>query len=131
MEPISTAIFAALAAGAVTGATDVSKKVIVDGYGALKEMIKKKFGGKTELADAIENLEKKPDSSGRQRTLQEEVAAAGVDNDPEIIKQAEALLKKIKAQPGGEQHIQTAIGNYIAQADRGGTASIIVNRPSE
>lgn len=128
MEPITTAIVAALLTGAASGTAET---IIVEGYGALREMLKKTFGGKTELADAIENLEKKPDSSGRQRTLQEEVAAAGVQNDPEVIKQAEALLKKIKELPGGEQHIQTAMGNYIAQADRGGKASVTVNRPSE
>jgi hypothetical protein len=32
----------------------------------------------------------------------------------------------IKAMPQGERHIQMAHGNGIAQADRGGTASVTI-----
>jgi hypothetical protein len=30
--------------------------------------------------------------------------------------------------PSAQQHIQSAIGSYIAQADRGGMAKVNVNR---
>jgi hypothetical protein len=44
---------------------------------------------------------------------------------------ARELLEHVKAQPDGEQHIQNAIGSYIAQADRGGIAKVRVNQPKE
>ena len=66
MDPITTAIIAALA--------NLSKDVIKDGYNALKAALKKKFGSESDLVDAVEGLEKKPDSKARQAMLQEEVA---------------------------------------------------------
>lgn len=131
MDPITTAIVAAIAAGAASGATEVGKKTIVDAYGALKAFLTKKFGADGDLVDAIDKLEKKPGSAGRKEMLKEEVAAAEADQDPEVLAAAQALLDKIMAQPGGEQHVQTAIGSYIAQADRGGTATVKVNHPKE
>jgi uncharacterized iron-regulated protein len=131
MDPITTAIVAALAAGVASGATEVGKKVIVDAYDTLKTALKNKFGADSDLVDAVDKLEKKPDSGGRKEVLQEEVAAAKADQDPEILKAAQDLIDQVKAQPGGEQHIQTAIGSYIAQADRGGTATVSVNQPKE
>jgi len=131
MDPITTAIVAALTAGAVAGVTEVGKKAIAEGYEALKAALKKKFGAESDLVQAVDQLEKKPDSTGRTQTLQEEVAAAKAEQDPELVQAAQALLEQIKAQPGGEQHIQTAIGSYIAQADRGGTATVSVNQPKE
>ena len=131
MDPITTAIVAALAAGVASGAGEVGQKVIVDAYSALKAALKSKFGVDSDLVEAVDQLEKKPDSAGRQETLKEEVTAAKADQAPEILKAAQDLLDLIKAQPGGEQHVQTAIGSYIAQADRGGAASVSVNRPQD
>ncbi len=46
MDPITTAIVAALAA--------LSKDAIKDGYNALKSTLKKKFGSESDLVDAVE-----------------------------------------------------------------------------
>ena len=127
MDPITTAILAAVAAGV----TKVGESAVVDAYQALKAAIKKKFGAESDVAASVESLEKKPESQGRKETVQEEVAAAKADQDPEILAAAKALLEKIQAQPGGEQHIQSIIGDYNAQADRGGTASVNVNFPKD
>lgn len=127
MDPITTAILAALAAGAA----DIGKKVIPDAYEGLKALIRRKFGSESELAQAVDKLEKNPNSAGRKETLREEVQTVKADQDPEILAAAQALLEQIKSQPGGEQHIQMAIGSYIAQADRGSTASVNVNKPEE
>jgi len=127
MDPVTTAIVAGIAAGA----TEIAKNAIVDAYGALKTIIKQKLGEKSELANAIESLENKPDSTGRKAMLQEEVTAAKADRDPEILAATQQLIDAIKDQPGGEKHIQTATGSYIAQADRGGTATVTVNQPKE
>jgi hypothetical protein len=128
MEPVTTAILSALAAGAAAGATEAGKKLVVDGYEALKAALTARFGADSELAGAVAALEKHPDSDGRKQTLDEEIAAAKAAEDPELVGLARALLDEIESQPGGAQHIQNAVGSYIAQADRGSTASVTVTR---
>jgi hypothetical protein len=59
-DTVTTAIVAALSAGAVTGATETAKKAIADTYEGLKSLVKKKFGGDSDAAEAIDRLEAKP-----------------------------------------------------------------------
>ena len=130
MEPITAAIIAALTAGAASGITEAAKKAISDGYSGLKALINKKFGGKSDVTDAIEKLQAKPESPGRQQTLAEELKAINASADPELLGAAQSLLELIKAVPHGDQHIQNAVGTGIAQADRGSTASVsFASRP--
>ncbi len=131
MDPITMAIVAAVTAGVTSGVTEVGKQAIVDAYHTLKRLLQQKFGGESKVVKAVEEVEGTPDSKGRQQTLQEEVAKAHADQYPELLQAAQRLLDQIKAQPGGEQHIQNAIGSNIAQADRGSTATVNVNRPPE
>jgi hypothetical protein len=123
-ELIMSAIVAALSAGAATGATEAGKKAIVDAYDGLKSLIKKRFGGNSEAAVALDKLEAKPDSEGRKQTLSEELESAGAASDPELVSAAQALTALIRALPNGEKHIQIAHGQGIAQADRGSTATV-------
>ena len=111
MDPITTAILAAIAAGAVSGVTKVAEQVIVDAYGKLKELLKKKFGARSKVVKAVKELESNPKSAARKEVVKEEVAAVKADQDQELLKAAQALLKAVKAQPGGEQIIQTIIGD--------------------
>jgi hypothetical protein len=129
MDPVTTAIVAALAAGAISAATEAGKKAVADAYEALKALLKKKFGHESELVKSVESLETKPDSTARKSLLQEEVTTAKADQDPDILQAAQAVLDEVSAQPGGVLHIQSATGSYIAQADRGSTASVNVNQP--
>ena len=131
MDPITAAIIAALTAGALSGLTDTSRKLIADAYTGLKSLLLKKFGGQSPVVQSVTNLEARPESPNRQGVVQEEVQAAKADQDPDLLQAAQSLLEEIKAQPGGEQHIQNAIGSYIAQADHGSTATVNVNRPPE
>jgi HetE-like protein len=132
MEPITfTAIVAALSAGVAAGVGKVGESALVDAYQGLKAALKRKFGDQSEVVEAVDMLEKRPDSEGRRVTLKEEVERAKVDEDPDLKQAAQELLDRLKAQPGGEQHIQSAIGSYIAQADRGSTATVNVDRPAE
>jgi hypothetical protein len=131
MDPITTAIIAAIAAGVTGGITDTGKKVIVDAYEALKITLKKKFGGESDLIKSIEGLETKPESAGRKEMLKEEVLAARADQDLDIRQAAQDLLDKLSTQPGGKQHIQNAIGSNIAQADRGSTATVRITHAKE
>jgi hypothetical protein len=111
MDVITTAIIAALAA--------LSKDAIKDSYNALKSALKKKFGSNSDIVDAVEELEKKPDYKNCQTTLQEEIENAKVNNDEEIVQLAQNLLNQLKDEPGGQQiinqtQINTASGNSVS-----------------
>jgi hypothetical protein len=125
MDPVTTAIIAAIAAGI----TKVGEQAISDSYDALKKLLKEKFGKKSQVVKAVKQLEEKPVSDGRKTMLQEEIVDAKADKDKEILKAAQELLDLLKSQPGGGQFIQKATGNYIAQAGPGATATVNVNKP--
>lgn len=117
MDAITAAIVVALA--------NLSKDVIKDSYNALKSAIAKKFGSKSDVVDAIDRLEKKPDSEGRKSTVQEEIEQAKVNEDSEIVKLAQDLLEQLKDQPGGQQVINQQIGTATQSAiSATGNASI-------
>ena len=119
MDPITTAIVTALASGFGGDAPAVEKKAKDEAYEALFAALEKKFGIQSEIVNAIESLEAKPNSTGRKEVLKEEVAAAKADQDPDILQAAQVLLDLISTQPGGERLIQKTMGSYIVQTDQG------------
>lgn len=129
MDPVSTAIIAALSAGAASGVTDAAKQAMVDAYHGLKTLISKRFGSDSEVGNALEKLQAKPDSDGRKQTLAEELKAVNAAAEPDLVTAAQSLLALIKALPQGEQHIQQAKGIGIAQASEGSTASVHIYGP--
>ncbi len=122
MEPITTAIIAALFAGAAGGGT--GKPAIIDAYNSLQELLKQTFGDDSQVVKAVAELEKDPDSPAYQLVLRERMNAVRANRYPELVAAAQALLDQIKAQPSGAQYIQAASGIYIAQADPGDTATL-------
>jgi hypothetical protein len=128
MDPVAAAVVAALAAGAATSAGQVGEQVLVDAYTGLKALLRRKFGEQSGVAKAVQELEAKPDSTGRKETLKEEVADAKAAEDPEVRAVAEALLEQVKQRPGGGQLVQQATGSYIAQATGGSTASVNIGQ---
>lgn len=126
MDTVTTAIIDALSAAASGASTEIAKRAISEGYEGLKDLLKKKFGPTSDVAAAVDNLESKPDSDGRQKVLAEELSAAGAPADAELVSVASALLEQIRTMPGNTPHVQMAHGNNIAQADRGGTATVNV-----
>ena len=117
MDPITTAILAAIAA--------VSNNAIKDSYSALKALLKKKFGEESDLVEAVNKLEAKPESKGRKATLQEELEAVKANDDPEIVKLAQNLIEELKEHPEGQQVITQNISHVKYAATSGtGTASI-------
>jgi hypothetical protein len=95
MDPIST-IVAALAAGAVAATTDVAAQAVKDGYAAFKGLLVSKLGDKSDVADALDSVENKPDSEARQAVLKEELETAEVGQDAELVQGAQALLDLLK-----------------------------------
>ena len=117
MDPITTAIVAAIAA--------VGSSAIKDSYSALKALLKKKFGEKSDLIEAINKLETKPQSEARKATVQEEIEAAQANDDLEIVQLAQSLLQKLKEHPEGQEVITQTISHVKYAATSGtGTASI-------
>jgi hypothetical protein len=131
MDPITAAIIAALSAGAISGLTDASKTAIADAYTHLKALLKQKFGHTSDVVQAAEQVEAKPASAGRTATLQEEVTAVQADHDPDLLQAAQTLQQALQAISAGGQQNQIATGNYIAQADRGSSASVNIGRQPE
>lgn len=127
MDPITTAIVAALSAGAISGMTEVGKTAITDAYQKLKGLLAHKFGNQSKVMKAIDDLEEEQDSKGRQLTLQEQLAKSKADQDQELVQTAQLLLHALQSQPGGAGHIQSIVGNYNAMVSGSGTATVNVN----
>ena len=88
------------------------------------------FGGGSDVVEAVDKLEKNPNSAGRKQTVTEELANAKADAAPELVAAAEQVLAKLQALPQGEgQRIMQAVGSYIAMADHGSTAKVITGKP--
>jgi hypothetical protein len=128
MDPITAAIIAAVLAGAAEGLTEVSKNAIVDTYNALKAAIQKKLGKENNVTKAITELEGEKNSKGRQIVLEEQVSAATLKDDAQLLALAQKLTAEIKAQPATAQYLQTAYGSNIAQASGGSTATVTVQQ---
>jgi disulfide oxidoreductase YuzD len=116
MDPITTAIVTVAGAAG----TELATSVIKDSYESLKAALKKKFGSDSDLIDAVEKFEKKPDSEARKATVQEEIEIAKVNDDPNIVKLAQDLLNQIKQQPGGQEIINQTQTNTVSGVNVGG-----------
>jgi hypothetical protein len=101
MDPITTAIITALSAGAAAGLTDTVKTAINDGYNKLKGLLTKKHGAHSDVMQAIDKLEAKPDSQGRKDTLAEEIDAVKAEQDEEIVAAAKQILMLVQPQQAG------------------------------
>lgn len=128
MDPITLAIVTAVSTGAISG---LAEAALPDAYHKLKALLTKKFGGESDVLYAVNQVEAKPDSAARKAALQEEITAAKADQDPDLLSTAHALIELLRMSPEGEQHVQTATGSYIAQADRESRASVNIGRPPE
>jgi len=125
MDPISAALIAAATAGVVGGATEVGKSLLVDAYTALRDALKAKFGAESKVGKAVDELESNPKSNGRKETVKEEMAAANVGADRDLVKLANALIEQLKTQPGGASLVQQiAQGDQNVQAAGGSSVTV-------
>ena len=95
MEPITTALVAALG--------KLAEPAVKDAYDALKRLLAKKLGVGHPAVEAVDQLEKKPESNGRREILGEELASSSAATDQEILSSVQALLEQVK-KPGGVTH---------------------------
>src|SRR5688572_11865818 len=98
MEPITTALVAALG--------KLAEPAVKDAYEALKRLLAKKLGVGHPAVEAVDQLEKKPESNGRRETLSEELASSPAPADQEILAAAQALLEQVKKHGGVTQTVQ-------------------------
>ena len=131
MDPITAALVAALAAGVLSGTTEVGKNLLVDAYNALKAKLKQRLGEQSRVIKSVTFLEESPDSEASKALVHEAMVIAKADQDPELNQAAQAVLAQVRAQPGGVQYIQNVTGNYNASAQGGGSATVNVNTPKE
>ena len=113
MEPIITTAI-------ISGIASIGKVVIKGGYTALKNHLIEKLGAESDLIDAVERYEKKPDSEARKAAIQEEVELSCVENHPDMVKLAQDLIEQIKQQPGGQDIINQSQTNTVSNVNVGG-----------
>jgi hypothetical protein len=114
VDPV-TLIVTALVAGAAAGAKDTATAAIKEAYATFKSMIKKRLSGDF-AAEVVEKHEKSPEAYAS--ALKEEITAAGLDKDSDVLAAAQALVdgaeaagvevKKISQIASGSQNVQTA-----------------------
>ncbi len=99
---------------AIAGALgNLSSDAVKAAYKGMKDVLLRKFGAESDLADALKKLEQKPDAQARQQLLKEEAETAGADKDEEIMKAVQALLDAVKAQPGGAEAVRSIINQQV------------------
>jgi hypothetical protein len=130
MDPVSTAIVSAIAAGSLAGLSDTVSGAVADAYAALKAAIKRRHGSEPVL-EALNSLEGKPESPARRAVLEEEVVAAGLSRDEEVLYAAQRLLDSLGELRDSGQVRQQALGTGIAQASHGSSAAVSMSpRPA-
>ncbi len=106
MDPVSLALITAIGAGVTSSVTDATKASLVAGYTALKKRVLEKISSlHPKIPQALAELEAAPASQARQAVLVEEVAAAQLSHDPELLHLAQALLQQLQQTPTGSQII--------------------------
>jgi len=128
MDPV-TLIVTALTAGAAAGSQSVVTDAIKDAYAGLKALLKHKFAGKASAEVALAEYETDPETW--QAPLKKVLIQEHLDQDTEILQAAQALLNQLQAQPSGKHYIQSIVGNYNAQVQGSGSASVNINHTKE
>ncbi len=124
MDPV-TLIVTALVTGAAAAAKDVSVQAVKEGYAELKALIVSRFGHKADVANAVAQVEQKPDSESRQGVLREELQTAGADKDDELLQQVKLFLQVLEKNgiQTGLSYTATSIGSGAIAQGQGAVAA--------
>jgi hypothetical protein len=111
MDPV-TLIVVALAAGAAAGMTESAAAQVVTGaYNALKARI----SARSPSVD-FAGLERRPDSKVKRDSLAEDLAEAGVAEDPDVIELAKRLVAVVReSSPAVGEQIGVDLTNVEAE----------------
>jgi hypothetical protein len=102
MDPITIAIMAV----APALASDLVTNVVKDAYAGVKEIIRRKWGEKSAIDQAITAVEAKPDSKGKAAVLEEEVATVAAQNDPELMAAVQKLVEALQQEGIGGKAVE-------------------------
>lgn len=105
MDPITTAIVAAVSAGVTSGMTAVGKEAILDAYKGIKNAIKSKFGKDNSISKTITVFEANPESRGSRLLLAEQIETAEANQDPDILEMAQKLTEALQSIETGRKAI--------------------------
>jgi hypothetical protein len=105
MDPISL-ILSALVAGAAASVQSTTSDAVKDAYVGLKTLIRRKFAGKTNAEAMLAEHEDDPETYTL--PLKKALLQEHVDEDEEIIKEAQRLMTLVQPQ-------QAAIGKFNVQ----------------
>ena len=119
MEPLTSAIIAAVSAGATFRTEE---------YAQLKSLIEKSFGVESNVVKAVEALEANPNSIELKAALEAEILRAEIDENSVFERVLEQFLKAIKSKAGGSQITQTIVGGASIQVSGAGN-SVTIIRP--
>ena len=87
-------ILAALIAGATAAAKDTAGAAVKDAYGALKDLIKKKFAANEKAQEVLKDYEEDPETYGK--PLEKQLNTLKPDERDEINQFAEKLNQVLK-----------------------------------
>ena len=99
MDPITSAIVAALSAGAVG---KVGEMVFMKAYETLKAAIRQKFGSESKVAEAVAVLENEPDFKPNQEALAGRIEQVQAAADNDLLQLAEALTAALQQTDEGK-----------------------------
>ena len=116
MDPVSL-IVAALAAGASAALKDTAGQAVRDAYGGFKALLKRKLGDAPLTEQVIEKHAEAPEVW--EKPLQEELAAANVAEDEDVIRAAQELLARVDPEGarGGKYNVTITGGKGIVVGD--------------
>lgn len=119
---METAAF--IATALANGLGNLAAEGVKSAYQHLKSLLQKKCNTRADLMEALDGLEKKPDSPGRKGILGEELGAAGVQHDAEILAAAKVLMEAVeKVRP-----ISIEVKGGIGHAISGTGAATVIHR---
>lgn len=118
MDPVAL-ILTALASGAAASLQTTTTQAIKDTYAGLKGLISKKFQGNSKAEVVLQAHEEDPNTW--QKPMEQTIKDVGLDQNREVLKMAELLLKLVEEKSGAMGSRQS-IGTVTATASTSGTA---------
>jgi len=125
MDPVSLALITAIGAGVTESISDATKNSLTTGYLALKKRLLEKISLRhPKVSQALTELEAAPTSQARQAVLVEEITAARIPKDAELVDLAQRLLQQIQQTPAGTQIISHVQNSAVSNTGTANTYNI-------